>query len=412
MEKCFHARVLATTIDIDKLVDIKEDANLDNLIKDNFVEFSGKNAGICYMKDKYDSSRIKDGAVKRFTNTIKSTHHSVAGHCYATVLFEDVPKIFAMILNSLQCYNTSEKSARYTKMSNLSEKENTLYNKWIYILENKISELLNIDKKDANKLAMENARYFISIFTPSTTFSYTTSIRQWNYISIWFENLCNLNIDNEFNKKLIPVLKEFVSWFKSSLLYNELFTDPKDRRINFIPEMYNDTYNGYTVISDVYQIKYTASYSALAQLQRHRTIEYIISDLDNENFNFFIPDFIVDDEELCNEWCNDMCTMEGLFPQGQCVTVTERGTMDKFLLKCDERLCGRTQYETNNIVKNVLLDFYNNKGYISPYYVDKLNEWVDPDTNRVKAKCEIRKSGCSDKSGCIRGPKYANDRLL
>ena len=46
-------------------------------------------------------------------------------------LFKNLPKIIAMLLNSLGMYATSEKSARYTIMKPETELEETLYNKWI-----------------------------------------------------------------------------------------------------------------------------------------------------------------------------------------------------------------------------------------------------------------------------------------
>lgn len=52
-----------------------------------------------------------------------------------------------MILNNEKVYNTSEKSARYTKM-NPSKEEKELYEKWINIYKEKISvEYPKIDEK-------------------------------------------------------------------------------------------------------------------------------------------------------------------------------------------------------------------------------------------------------------------------
>ena len=75
-----------------------------------------------------------------------------------------------MILNNEKVYNTSEKSARYTKMQP-SKEEKELYEKWIEIYKEicisaKISK--NRRKKGSEKLAQENARYLISVFTPAT----------------------------------------------------------------------------------------------------------------------------------------------------------------------------------------------------------------------------------------------------
>ena len=90
----------------------------------------------------------------------------------------------AMVLNSTQCYNTSEKSARYTVFKNNTPQEDLLYNKWKnYIIENNKELGLNIeDEKKLEKIANENARYFLSVFNKSTTMAYTASVRQWNYL--------------------------------------------------------------------------------------------------------------------------------------------------------------------------------------------------------------------------------------
>ena len=54
-------------------------------------------------------------------------------------MFEEIPKILAMILNNEKIYNTSEKSARYTHMEP-SEDEKALYEKWIEIYKTEISK--------------------------------------------------------------------------------------------------------------------------------------------------------------------------------------------------------------------------------------------------------------------------------
>ena len=152
----------------------KEDTTLSNEGKEQLKTFSGKQAGICYMSKQYFDSYVSDDtkASKRFPTVAGTGHHSIADHARITILLEDAPKIIAMILNSLGDYTTSEKSGRYTIMTGNSKKEQTLYTKWIPIFEKRIRELNpTIDNKTCNKLAMENARYLLSVFTP-TTFGY------------------------------------------------------------------------------------------------------------------------------------------------------------------------------------------------------------------------------------------------
>lgn len=133
------------------------------------------------------------------------------GHPTYNLSLEGIPKILAMILNNEKMYNTSEKSARYTKMQP-SKEEKELYEKWIEIYKDCISQKYpKIDEKRVQKLAQENARYLISVFTPATVMEYTVNFGQLNYIVHFFENY----IDDEtktskFDIKLKEVFKEFL----------------------------------------------------------------------------------------------------------------------------------------------------------------------------------------------------------
>ena len=123
---------------------------------------------------------------------------------------------------------------------------------------------------------------------------------------------------------------------------------------------------------------------------------------------FYIPDIIKKNDNLFNEWNSDMKRISYLYPQGLMIEVTEFGTIDNFLLKCDERLCGRAQLETMNNVKEILKRFYYSED-MSVYSDEKILGWFDD--GRVKAKCEMRPGGCYD-IGCIYGPLHATERLV
>ena len=87
--------------------------------KELFTKLGGKLAGICYMPSNFEALDHEDAqkTLKRANTTKSSGHHSVFEHSYITLYLEDVPKLFAMLLNNERAYTTSEKSARYTKMS-------------------------------------------------------------------------------------------------------------------------------------------------------------------------------------------------------------------------------------------------------------------------------------------------------
>ena len=58
------------------------------------------------------------------------------------------------------------------------------------------------------------------------------------------------------------------------------------------------------------------------------------------------------------EWLKDISSLEEFYPQGMLVKVNERGTLENFILKCTERLCGAAQLEimeqTNETMKKYL----------------------------------------------------------
>jgi len=155
--------------------------------KDEAVDFSGKSAGICYLPDTVETlfAEAPEKTQRRADGNIKSGHHSVFGHPTYNLCLEGIPKILAMILNNEKIYNTSEKSARYTHMEP-SPQEKELYEKWIEIFEEQILiQYPKFEDKRALKLAQENARYLISVFTPATVMEYTVNFGQLNYIINW-----------------------------------------------------------------------------------------------------------------------------------------------------------------------------------------------------------------------------------
>ena len=153
----------------------------------------GKIGGVCYMANSFNNLLNEDlqKTIKRIDRTMGSGHHSVFEHIYITINLENIPKLFAMVLNNEKTFVTSEKSARYTKMV-MTEKEEALYNKWMAIFEKKIrqrypnKEGFMTDQK-VTKLAQENARYLISVKTP-TTMIHTISYRQLNYLCKWLQD--------------------------------------------------------------------------------------------------------------------------------------------------------------------------------------------------------------------------------
>ena len=282
---------------------------------------AGHAAGICYMKDDFNSilAEPAEKTERRFAGTAGSGHHSVSGHTSYNLLIEGIPKIIAMILNNEQDYNTSEKSARYTTMTT-SDLEREIYEKWI----EKFAALISmrypeIPATTVNKLAKENARYFISVFTPS--------------------NLAkNSLVGDSFYDRLRPYLIETAKQFRS-IFNDDRIRDNKGRKISLFGNRERHEYFG-----DVYSINYRGSFAEMAQAHRHRSLKYEMLLPDLADCEFFVPP-IIKDADARAEYLADMDKLKENYPQGMIVRINERGTLEAFISKCHERLCGAAQLE-------------------------------------------------------------------
>ena len=416
--------------------------------------FSGKNAGICYQKEGYFNSPVSDPekASKRFPTVAKTGHHSISDHAQVTVVLENISKMLAMTLNSLQYYATSEKSGRYTVMTGNSKEEQELYLKWkdIYrdlilqkypdiddielskrickkwgidfnsktvinrsvshikedeYIEDELKEFLNDESLPSFKLAQENARYILSVFTRSTTMSYTTSLRQWNYIYDWCIKFMknyektdagifkNAEPANFFEQNLYQDFEELSDFIKDNLYVEEL-RDIKGRAFDFLG-IYSGQNNPITLYEENvddklgfnYTISYPASFVQIAQAQRHRTITYWML-LNKELDEYFYVPPILEGTKYEYEWRHDLESVTHIIPQATMFLTVESGTLDDFILKCEERLCGRAQLEVMERTKKTARLFLANYSAFSPMcqaYLDKLR-----DTDIVpKTKCKL-----------------------
>ncbi len=323
--------------------------------EDEVLELAGKEANICYTTRTIDDifAEEKDTSIRRAERTIASGHHSVVDHFRYNFGFSGIPKILAMVLNNEVIYSTSEKSARYTKMKP-TPREQELYDKWLTIFTDRLiglysSELVKYHekyshgkdplveaKKQAVKLAQENARYMISVFTP-TIMGHSLDARQVGYICGWFDRFVANAPDTEFNKKLKPYMLEFSSKMRPYVVTG--LTDVKNRTIS----LFDDREKRYEFFGECYSVNYKGTFAELAQAQRHRTLRYTMSFLpENE---FYVPRLIENDKDLREEWLKDISSLADVFPQGMLVMINERGTYEDFLKKCSERLCGQAQLE-------------------------------------------------------------------
>ena len=309
---------------------------------------------------------------------------------------EGIPKILAMILNNEKVYNTSEKSARYTKM-NPSKEEKELYEKWIEIYKEKISEEYPIiDEKRVEKLAQENARYLISIFTPATVMGHTLNFCQLNYTIHWFEDYIKNEEDNKFSKKLKPVLQEFVDELKD-LKVDELNSNMKNRKLSLFAQRKDRKEE----FGENYCTTYLASFAQLAQAQRHRTLIYEMSFLDEPKY--YVPP-IIKGTKLEEEWLKDISSLEDFYPQGMLVKVNERGTLENFILKCTERLCGAAQLEIMEQTDRIMKKYLEATKEKNPEIYEELLPYSKG------ARCTFPGWKCT--TPCVFGPKNAMKRKI
>lgn len=368
-----------------------------SMSKEEALDFSGKSAGICYLPDTVETlfAESLEKTQRRVNGNIKSGHHSVFGHPTYNLCFEGIPKILAMVLNNEKIYNTSEKSARYTHMTP-SVQENTLYEKWIHIFEDVISSKYpEFDSKRILKLAQENARYLISVFTPATVMEYTVNFGQLNYIINWAKDYINNADDSAFSLKLKDVFREFLDAMP------DLEVDGLDSRIkNRSFSLFSTRPNRYEEFGENYCTSYLASFAQLAQAQRHRTLSYEMSLLDTPEY--YIPP-IIRGTDLENSWLEDISSLSQYFPQGMLVKVNERGTIENFVLKCTERLCGSAQLEIMEQTSEIM-----NKYLAATVDKPELHNYLLPYSKG--ARCTFPGWKCN--SPCIFGGKNAMNRLI
>ena len=366
------------------------------LPKEEALDFSGKSAGICYLPDTLETlfAEPAEKTERRVKGNLQSGHHSVFGHATYNLTLEGIPKILAMILNNEKIYTTSEKSARYTKMEP-SKEEKVLYEKWIDIYKEVISkECPNFDEKKVQKLAQENARYLISVFTPATIMEYTVSFEQLNFIISWFEDYISDESETRFSTQLKTVMKQFLNELPD-LKVEKLNPRIKGTKLSLFAKRDRKEEFG-----ENYCTTYLASFAQLAQAQRHRTLSYEMSVLDKPEY--YVPK-IIKGTDLEEEWLKDISSLEDYYPQGMLVKVNERGTVENFVLKCTERLCGAAQLEIMEQTR-ITMDKYMNavkddvviKNYLLPY--------------SKGARCTFPGWKCN--SPCIFGGKNAMTRKI
>lgn len=335
------------------MIDIKLIGSTNNMTSlEEMLRFSQDCARVCYYEGDYEELRKEKSKEKLVQRLIKLGHHSIFEHVNLTFYMNGLPKMLAMVLNNEKQYATSEKSARYTQMSEIDEFQKEKYGKWMNILIPEIDKVFpNLKdkserKKSIKKLAQENARYMTSVFTP-TKMVHTINLRQLNFLQYEFDDFIKKYeySDEILKSRLTSSMKEFLR--QTNFLKIDGLKNQTDRHLSLFNDKKVKEHFG-----DVYSTNYLLSFAGVAQAQRHRTINYHISDgiQQGAKFGFFIPDVL--SEELKSEWVKDLKEIaEYDIPQAQLIRVNERGIKEDFKSKRILRECGHAQYE---IMKNTL----------------------------------------------------------
>lgn len=306
----------------------------------------------------------------------------------------------------------------------------------------------------------------MSVFTYSTTFGYSTSLRQWNYIYDWCQKYINqytpqygmdyIKWEKSDGKegKFVLLSKSTgieASYFETRLyfdfltlsnfiydnLYVEELRDNKDRCFEFLTQLSGvedhamkgydlscyepDGYTGdYEYEAEtrskddyyglVYNTSYTASFVQIAQAERHRTLKYFMFfNPSSSKQEFFVPPMLIDTDYV-DEWLQDLESVKELVPQAIKVCIIETGHIADFILKCKERLCGRAQLEimqqtaitAKRFIEDVDTGVITNKACIN--YVEQLRG----KTGSITTKCNM----LNCKEPCVWGSKNALTRLI
>jgi hypothetical protein len=397
--------------------------NEEHMVED-LTLLAGKAAGVCYMPDNYMEQGIQDEskAKKRAENTAKSGHHSVFDHGHITFVIH-TNKMMAMLLNSINVYNTSEKSARYTVMHPDSPQEGLLYEKWSAVLTDLIKHHYpTIPDKEVRKLALENARYMLSVFTP-TILEYTLSFRQVYLLRDALVKLSRLcaPLTDSFHQRVSLDAMELASLLQDHFPDIGIH-DLKNQHLRFMeyPFMPECMTAKREIIGDSYTLVYQASFAALAQLERHRSIRYTMFFTgDTDQIGYFVPP-IVAAGNLTEEWLHDITSVATCIPQGALVRITEQGIFEDFALKCKERLCGRSQLETVQCTADSLKKFIQHKDQLWEGNRQLLDSMTSvgasydatfyPGYRAPCARCKFPDFTCTE--GCRWGSKEALTRLI
>jgi thymidylate synthase ThyX len=370
--------------------------NIDNL--EDALKFCQDSARFCYS-DKNLEDIESEPYNPRLTEDvlIKLKHHSPLEHFTINYMLEDIPKALVMVLNNQRFISTTEKSARYTFIpESLVTEQKEKYMKWYDWFNKAIpkeypeTSFPRLYKKDSTgktpvqKLSQENARYMGSVFVP-TRLIHKLDLSHLNKIVYAFNEFSKENIDSPdfFKKNLAVHIQDFVKMPDiKKFTYENGFSQKAGLGLNLFGEENKDIFD-----KDVYSTNDTASFAALAQRHRHRTIDHHLIDgyQLRAPLGFFIPP-LVSEYFLQNDWMNDLNQISQTdISQAQLVYFGFSGNTRELPMMTSERICNNAQLETNFGIRKFLHEYSK--------HVPEIKELMIPD---------CQKTGCN-RGGCYLG---------
>lgn len=307
-------------------------------------------------------------------------------------IFKGIPMIIAMIiLNELNLG-----ASRFSIGISPSEAEKTLYEKWLAIFKTQINHCYpKLDSETIDKLAVENARYLLSVFSP-TTITCSMSPQQWFSIIAAAESYIELAHVTSFTFKVKQALRDFLS-AKPDIDTEGLEIAKTNRSFKLfavwrtLPDEWSESYC----------TTYRTSFLSLFHAYRSETISYQMSlPYDQE---FFLPP-LFEYTPYQKEWLEDIQSLSGNYPQGMHVDVIERDTCKGFIEKCTNDLCGHSHLE------NMIRTEASMRKYVSSAKVSNPKVYAALEPYSHGACCTFPNYSCANP--CIFGGKKAMTRVI
>lgn len=343
----------------------------------------------CYLTDDSGTLLLNQEEIdrSRFNGTLDPRQEN-ANRIFFTLLFMDTPRIVTTIIDNEIDLSASSRRIRYFRynMNRLMGTEKSLYDKWFEIFKKQIwGAYPHIDDVTRFERAQENARYFISVFTPLIQTEYTLSLRQICSLIGLFENRIEPATDDRFNELLNPLLAQTAKLLRKELgLEKARLTT--DRDISLFTKGPKTEFFGET-----YSVNYSASFTALAESQGYHGIRYAVfvpKFVLDEGAKFYIPP-IIDDTLLAFEYMDDMDSITWHYPQSMLLCINEQGTPDALLAKYAEQACGWSQLEACKCAYDTL-----KKNVDAAVKAKDLGLYRTLGNYLGRARCQIRDSMC------------------